>query len=265
MLALWMVSLAVADLGIFPDLDPQVELSVAGVEQGRVSFDRKHKLLVLWSGDVPRKVYPADPDGKPLRPVDAAELERYGRGAAPHAGDADRDGIPDELDLLIGARKVALNGAAYTEGYVRIAFPGGDVPRDQGVCTDTIVRALRNAGIDLQADLNRDLLRNRRAYPMVTKVNANIDHRRVKTLLPYFLRHYQLVDAKAPYQPGEVVFFDTFPDRPGPDHVGIVSDRKSDAGDYLVVNNWAPGFRDSDMDLLPSVPVLYRVRVRVRY
>src|SRR6185436_7664707 len=95
---------------------------------------------------------------------------------AKRGGDRDGDGIPDALDVLIGARKTVLNGDAYVSGYHKLSFPMGDVPRDIGVCTDVIVRALRNAGLDLQVELQRDLRRAPRAYPMIRRAgDANID------------------------------------------------------------------------------------------
>jgi uncharacterized protein YijF (DUF1287 family) len=54
---------------------------------------------------------------------------------------------------------------------------------------------------------------------------------------------------------------DTFPDRPGPDHIGIISDRLDDTGLPLVINNWTVGTVVAEMDLLTFVPVLYRFRL----
>jgi uncharacterized protein YijF (DUF1287 family) len=182
------------------------------------------------------------------------------------ARDHDRDGIPDPLDVLVGARKTALNAAAYTEGYVRIDYPMGDIPREIGVCTDVVIRAVRNAGIDLQQALHEDLRRARAAYPMVKgKGNPHIDHRRVATLLPYFKRHWEphttaLDDPADPLQPGDVVFMDTLP-RSGPDHIGIVSDTLGPSGLPLVINNWTVGTVTAEMDLLTFVPVLHRYRL----
>ncbi len=93
-----------------------------------------------------------------------------------------------------------------------------------------------------------------------------IDQRRVGTLLPYFLRHWQrhttrLDDPDDPLRPGDVVLLDTFPDRPGPDHVGVVSDRVGESGYLVVINNWTDGTVTKEMDLLGWVPVLYRFRL----
>ncbi len=278
-------SLGVADKGIWADLDAQVQIALPpDLAPSRVTatLDADHAVLVLAIDTYPRKIYPltgsttltVGPHVLTLRPGDRAELapllaaDRITTTAG--ASDRDRDGIPDELDVLVGAKKVTLNGAAYTEGYKEISYPDGDVPRDQGVCTDVVIRAVRNAGIDLQTALQKDIKAKRSAYPMV-KGNGNpeIDHRRVKTLLPYFKRQWvehtaALDDASDPYRPGDIVFMDTFPSRKGPDHIGIVSDTMGESGYLLVVNNWTVGYVESEMDLLGSVPVLHRFRIPPR-
>lgn len=296
-------TLGVVDRGIWSDLDPEIQLTLPAVAPERVTatVDPALGVLVLAIDGFPRKVYPIGrpPDSSSpgpggaatlvvggrelvLRPGDHAELAplltadrlRYLR--SPSAGccagrqirprDADGDGIPDPLDVLLGAKKTALNAAAYTQGYVRITYPGGDVPRTMGVCTDVVIRAVRNAGIDLQKALHDDIRRAPRAYPMVKgRGNPNIDHRRVSTLLPYFKRHWdrrsaRLDDPDDPLRPGDVIFMDTLA-RPGPDHIGILSDRIGDSGLPLVINNWTNGTVTTEMDLLSFVPVLYRFRL----
>ncbi|TAG18283.1 MAG: DUF1287 domain-containing protein, partial [Rhodobacterales bacterium] len=71
----------------------------------------------------------------------------------------------------------------YDPAYISLAFPGGDIPRDRGVCTDVVIRALRDGwGIDLQLAVNRDMKANFSAYPPLwglTRTDRNIDHRRV--------------------------------------------------------------------------------------
>jgi uncharacterized protein YijF (DUF1287 family) len=272
------------DRGIFPELGAAARLvlpSRLAPSSLRATFDRGRGVLVLYEGDDPVNAYAvaAGPGAAPatlaallprLGPRDAAELGALPAELAllapddrraPRSPDADGDGIPDRLDVLLGARKLVENHATYTEGYFKLAYPGGDVPRTIGVCTDTIVRAFRNAGLDLQKLVAEDVRRARAAYPLIKRPDSNIDHRRVRNLALWFERHVRRVPAQAPPRPGDVVFFDTFPRRSGPDHVGIVSDRLGPSGQLLVINNWTEGTVEAEMDLLPWVPVTDRYRL----
>jgi uncharacterized protein YijF (DUF1287 family) len=277
--------LGVADRGIWSDLDDRIQIELpAGLTADRVAarIDDRHRVLVLSIDGVARKAYPL---GGPaplavgdrtlaLRPGDRAELAGLVTAerliAGPPAHDRDDDGIPDALDVLIGARKTVVNADAYTpeaEGYIAMSYPMGDVPRRIGVCTDVIIRAVRNAGIDLQKELHDDIRRARAAYPMVKGMgDPSIDQRRVGTLLPYFRRHWEahtarLDDPADPLRPGDILFMDTFPSRDGPDHIGIVSERLAAPERPLVINNWTDGTVTAEMDLLAFVPVLYRFRL----
>jgi len=189
------------------------------------------------------------------------EVRVLGERDALPFGDRDGDGIPDRIDVLLGARKTALNGAEYDGRYVKIPPAGGDVPREIGVCTDVIVRALRNAGLDLQAALQADRDRRPKAYPRMKEPNPSIDHRRVKNLWPWFERHWESrpADDLGDYRPGDVVLMDTLPAE-GPDHIGIVSDRPGESGRPLVINNWTVGHTTAEMDLLGWVEVTHRYR-----
>src|SRR5438034_2085894 len=86
----------------------------------------------------------------------------------------------------------------YDPAYVRIPYPGGDVPADTGVCTDEIIRAYRAVGIDLQKEVHEDMTNHLSAYPRkrsrasraaITTTDPNIDHRRVPNLMVFFSRH----------------------------------------------------------------------------
>jgi uncharacterized protein YijF (DUF1287 family) len=280
-------SLGIKDRGIFSDLDARLQLALPArldATRAHALYDAAHELLVLYDGNWPIKVYPVHADATPaldlgafhlgLRPGDRAELAALldarkvqALDGAPPPGDADDDGIPDPLDVLVGAHKTALNADRYDAHYQSIAYPLGDVPRSIGVCTDVVIRALRNAGIDLQREVHEDILRAPEAYPSVTHPNTSIDHRRVKSLLPYFERHFEAhapaATASDPYRPGDIVFMDTFPRQPGPDHVGIISDQRSPEGMLLVINNWTTGTVTEAMDLLSYIPVTHRFRVPV--
>ncbi len=273
-----MLAALLPDHGVYPELLTRVTTAMpAGVDREHtwVRVDQKHRMVTLYDGDDPVQVYPIvaagseGPGGVMMRAEDREELGKVIRsdvkvtaGAPPRSEDRDGDGIVDRLDILIGAKKLLHNGAKYIERYVSIPYPGGDVPRTEGVCTDTVIRSLRNAGIDLQKEVHEDIVRAPAAYPMVEKVDTSINHRRVRTILPWFQRHFATMPKGTRYLPGDVVFFDTFPSKPGPDHLGVVSDTKSDKGLPMVINNWTDGATDAEMELLSWVPVTHHFRAR---
>ena len=285
-LVLLALAATLPDHGIFPELDDRIVTVIPGGVHRELTWlrvDGAHQLVTLYDARDPLKVYRAnvsdtlaaatvttvkDLDLKTLlAPADAAEFRPHLRpesrvvvGVPARTEDRDGDGIVDRIDIVLGARKLVENKARYIERYVDIPYPGGDVPRTEGVCTDTVIRSLRNAGIDLQKEVHEDLLRHPEAYPMVEKVNASINHRRVKTVVRWFERHFTRLPDGTAYRPGDVVFFDTFPAREGPDHLGIVSDLVAPNGQQMVVNNWTEGYVDSDLELLSWVPVTHHFR-----
>jgi uncharacterized protein YijF (DUF1287 family) len=158
----------------------------------------------------------------------------------------------------------------YDGGYRRIGFPGGDVDRSFGVCTDVVIRAYRDAfGYDLQEAVNRDMKRAFSAYPKawgLSRPDSNIDHRRVLNLERFFLR----LEAELPkpgdpagYRPGDLVTQRVGATRMTLPHIAIVSDRMSaDGARPLVVHNIGAGTRLEDT--LSVFPVIYRFRFNPR-
>lgn len=113
----------------------------------------------------------------------------------------------------------------YDPAYVRLAYPGGDIPMERGVCADVIVRALRKAGVDLQVELHKDMSSHFGAYPQIwrlRKPDRNIDHRRVPNLMKFFERKGKNVPKEGPYQRGDIVAWRL---SNGLHHIGIVSER----------------------------------------
>ena len=79
----------------------------------------------------------------------------------------------------------------YDPSYVSLKYPGGDVPQDRGVCTDVVIRAMRQLGFDLQKEVHEDMKKNFSAYPSrknwgLKRTDRNIDHRRVPNLQTFF-------------------------------------------------------------------------------
>src|SRR5215469_15766118 len=141
----------------------------------------------------------------------------------------------------------------YNSAYVRIAYPGGDVPADTGVCTDEIIRIYRAVGIDLQKEVHEDMQANFSTYPNQARwglahTDTNIDHRRVPNLMVFFGRKGQRLSLSLraeDYAPGDLVTWDLGGNVP---HIGMVIDRKSpQSGHHLIMHNIGAGPKIEDV------------------
>jgi hypothetical protein len=131
----------------------------------------------------------------------------------------------------------------YVSDYVRIAYPGGDVPSDTGVCTDEVIRTYRAVGIDLQKEVHEDMVRNFSAYPhkWQSHPDSNIDHRRVPNLMTFFSRKGTTLPPShfsRDYTPGDIVAWDL---GGGITHIGIVVNRRGQGEQFMVLHNIGQG------------------------
>lgn len=136
----------------------------------------------------------------------------------------------------------------YDGSYLKIAYPGGDVPQNIGVCTDVIIRSYRQLGIDLQEQVHRDMSAAFHTYPNprkwgLSKPDANIDHRRVYNLRNFFQRRgaaLPITHNPRDYKPGDLVTWMVGPHLP---HIGIVVNKpsKADPNRLMIVHNIARG------------------------
>ncbi len=130
--------------------------------------------------------------------------------------------------------------AIYNPAYVKIPYPGGDVPWYTGVCTDVVVRAYRKLGIDLQVEVKRS---------GAGTGDTNIDHRRVNVLRKFFSRKGRsLKVSKDPnqYKPGDIVTMYQPDGTYSKTHIAIVTQHKSSAGVPLIIHNRGYGVQLED-------------------
>ncbi len=155
--------------------------------------------------------------------------------------------------LVAAAVERSHHAVRYDPAYMRIPYPGGDVPADTGVCTDEIIRAYRAVGTDLQKEVHEDMEQNFSAYPrkwrwLSGRPDTNIDHRRVPNLMVFFSRKGETlaITARAEdYEPGDLVTWDLGGNVP---HIGIMVDQKSPAsGRYMVLHNIGRGPKIEDV------------------
>lgn len=166
--------------------------------------------------------------------------------------------------LVAAARERARHQVRYVPAYVRIAYPGGDVPAGTGVCTDEIIRTYRAVGIDLQKDVHEDMRRNFSLYPKswgLRRPDTNIDHRRVPNLQVFFSRKgTRLPVTRNPrdYAPGDLVTYDLGGGIP---HIGIVVDvRSRDGQRWQLLHNIGAGPRIEDVLFNWKITGHYRYR-----
>lgn len=153
--------------------------------------------------------------------------------------------IPQIKRVVDSAIEQTRHTVEYDASYTKLEYPNGDVPLERGVCADVIVRAFRNAGVDLQKEVHENMARHFSAYPAkwgARKPDSNIDHRRVPNLMTLFERRSRSVPITrkpSDYNPGDVVAWELDNHLL---HIGLVTDAVAGGTpNYLVVHNIGAG------------------------
>ncbi|MGI9056054.1 MAG: DUF1287 domain-containing protein [Pyrinomonadaceae bacterium] len=159
---------------------------------------------------------------------------------------------PEIKKLLESATKQTEITKNYDPNYVVIKYPNGDVPPETGVCSDVVIRAFRNAGVDLQKEVHEDITGNFSVYPnkwKLPKPDTNIDHRRVPNLQTFFERKGKalpITENAENYKPGDVVSWDL--NGKGMTHIGIVSNIfNENTSRYSIIHNIGAGAKTEDV------------------
>ena len=153
--------------------------------------------------------------------------------------------------LVRAARKQIGVTTGYDPTYVTLAYPGGDIPRETGVCTDVVIRAYRDAfDVDLQVLVHDDMEAAFDSYPKtwgLTRADRNIDHRRVPNLERYFQR--QGLERDAPgtrddWQAGDLITMRLGGRLP---HIAIFSGHDPLTGNAMFIHNIGGGTREDEL------------------
>lgn len=173
--------------------------------------------------------------------------------------DKDNDGINDQHDILIGAKKQLSQRSQniFAEGVDESNYyRDGDPPPEYALSTDIVARSLKEAGFDLRMLVDEDINQNFDKYPLKdlwgqSFSDPNIDYRRIQNLEVFFERNAQklttYIDPKdkknlESWLPGDIVLFDM--DRNGfTDTAGIISDFTTREGiPKVIYNHTDPGY-----------------------
>jgi len=151
--------------------------------------------------------------------------------------------------IVKSAREQIGKTIIYDPKYVGLSYPNGDIPLSRGVCTDVVIRAMRDsANIDLQKEVHEDMKKAFSTYPKIwgaKGTDKNIDHRRVPNLKNYFKRKgYSLAVTKNPtdYKAGDIVTCKV----KGRPHIMIVSSKQTSDGVPFVIHNIGWGTRENN-------------------
>ncbi len=162
--------------------------------------------------------------------------------------------------ILAGAKSQI--GTHYDASYQTIAYPMGDVAASKGACTDVVIRALRNAGFDLQKRIHDDMTARFNAYPKTWGLDApnpNIDHRRVPNQIVYFAKYGRELPLSTSrenlksWQVGDIVYWNTGNADNTRLHTGIVSDTRDWRGLPYVIHNGSICIEDDALDRWPII------------
>lgn len=158
---------------------------------------------------------------------------------------ADAPATPTPAQRVVSrAREEVTRKVSYDARWFPIAYPNGDLDPSLGVCTDVVIRGYRAAGIDFQKLVHEDVVHAPEAYdPWVKQIDSNIDHRRVGPMMVYLNRHAQKLSTTDmnTFAAGDIVVI-SFTACPAcsPQHIGVVSDKKTPRGVPLLIHNMGP-------------------------
>ena len=157
--------------------------------------------------------------------------------------DADGDGLDDQVDILQSALTYVSTRPKYQSKYYSSGYPNDGY----GVCTDVVAFALRDAGYDLMALVNNDIVSNPDDYD-ITEPDVNIDFRRVKNLQIYFEHNATSLTTDISqieqWQGGDIVVFNN--------HIGIVSDHRNSNGIPHIIHHNSPWQKTYEEDILET-------------
>jgi len=147
----------------------------------------------------------------------------------------------DRLEMLACAESEVVRAVRYAPSWQQIDYPWGDVPDHLGTSADLMVRCFRTLDLDLQQMLHLDRKTEPKRYPLqlVTKKqpDRSMDHRRVsflfvfaKAFLPERPLDLDTPEQAATFLPGDIVFWNKDGREGYPGLLGVVLDRRDEAG-----------------------------------
>ncbi len=176
--------------------------------------------------------------------------------------DFDGDGLDDYSDILLGAQKERDNNPTYVNDY----YDGGYPPENEGVCTDTIWRALNEAGYNLKNMINQDIIQDQKAGNVrynIENRDSNIDFRRVQNQEVFFDTYLESLTTDIydieEFMPGDIVVFNYS------EHIAIISNKRNENGIPYLIHNFSSEQKEKEEDILETTEMVVTGHYRFKY
>lgn len=189
----------------------------------------------------------------PDQPMMSSRVERLATRAIAPAHYASLDATAMRRALIEAAYGQMRRLSIYNAAYAQIAFPAGDVSAFYGVCTDVVIRAYRQVGIDLQALVQA---------AGVGSGDRSIDHRRTEVLRKFLAAHGQsipMTPGSGTFLPGDIVTYYRPQNRTSTSHMAMVTDRIGPSGQSMVIHNRGWGVQVEDALFVDKMTGHYRL------
>jgi hypothetical protein len=211
--------------------------------------NRNSSIGIIGGADGPTSIFISKPKTQQTKqPKQPMRTNQINIERITSTTDKDQDGLNDTDDILEGARIDIRNKPKYKDAYYSDGYP----PDNEGVCTDVVWRAFKNAGYMLKDMIDEDIQNHLELYPRVDgNPDPNIDFRRIKNLCVFFDRYAASLTTEIvpgdienlrEWQAGDIVIFDD-----PMEHIGILSDQRNEDGVPLMIHNSGPYTQENDM------------------
>lgn len=172
--------------------------------------------------------------------------------------DYNDNGTDDYSDYLKGLKGVVEENPKYISKY----YSGGYPPIGEGVCTDVIWRALKEAGYYLKDMIDQDIKDSPSSYN-IEHPDPNIDFRRVNNQETFFERYAESLDTDInnikEFTAGDIVTFDDS------DHIAMISDKRNANGIPYLIQNGSEEQKEKEEDRLETTPMKVTGHYRFTY
>ena len=174
-------------------------------------------------------------DNQELEPIEQKKYyySLYDFGYAPLRSkkDYNNNGQDDYADFLKAEKAFAKFNPKYKSSY----YAGGYPPVEkEGVSSDLIWYAFKEAGYDLKSLVSKDISKNSKKY-YASVSDENIDFRRVANLDVFFSRYAKSLTIDmykiGEFMPGDILVFDY------DEHIAMVSDKYTKDGVPYIISN----------------------------